>query len=402
MSDVRYIKFHENPETIGKTTDFLAYLNKVKKNIDSFYLDKCKNLAGEKQLLYFKPLSDIEKSFLEETSGSDFDTMKKYGAIPKRYFSSMIENILMGDYEILPIEKEYDSSILKVKIGGIPYGGLDGLLVLLDCMGHNILSYAIGNEAKFTGIHWDWWNFPYNSADADNYQTKLNLFYKEKISAYIEYDAHHETLKVLSSPFCISFDEQYLNSRPKIMFVGKETNTWKGHLDTSLDIGDSVKKLIDLHAKTQATYKKGKFLPKLRYLEKKLLLDCKGKIVWNNLMKMDHSIRPGYSKSSKDYSIELREFSKILFQYETKLLEPDVIIFGTSYRYDKLIKDYFPNEINTVADEVDEKRSLWKFRIGKTVCYRTWHPQSTRQESKHSVNYYYDYIVKDIREDIVH
>jgi len=42
---------------------------------------------------------------------------------------------------------------------------------------------------------------------------------------------------------------------------------------------------------------------------------------------------------------------------------------------------------------VIEKRSLWKFNVGTTTCFRTWHPSTIRYKAKKSKYEYYEDII---------
>ncbi len=74
------------------------------------------------------------------------------------------------------------------------------------------------------------------------------------------------------------------------------------------------------------------------------------------------------------------------------------MIFATSYTYDRLIKEFFHNKIQN--SEVIEPKSLWKFKVGNTVCYRTWHPSTIRYKAKKNKLEYYKDIIEDIKESL--
>ena len=119
-------------------------------------------------------------------------------------------------------------------------------------------------------------------------------------------------------------------------------------------------------------------------------------MLWSNLLKFDNAQSDTYSRNTKE-SKEVVAISKTIFKKELEILKPDYIIFATSYTYDKIIKAFFKDEIK--ESEIIEPKSLWKFKIGNTICYRTWHPSTIcYKAAKNKLEYYQD-IIKDIKMD---
>ena len=221
-----------------------------------------------------------------------------------------------------------------------------------------------------------------------------------------------EKLNEYSAPFLLNIDDSYLNSKIKILFVGKETNRWWGRLKNFIDTNDSIDILqqrykaeffdSDVQSKNGniTKYKKESnwntpFFIEYKKVRKELLDNVPGSLVWSNLLKFDNAKSTSYSRNTKDDK-KVVEISKQIFKRELEILKPNYIIFATGYIYDKkVIKEFFKNEITD--SNVIEPKSLWKFKIGDITCYRTWHPSTRKYKAtKNKLDYYID-IINDIK-----
>lgn len=227
-------------------------------------------------------------------------------------------------------------------------------------------------------------------------QEKLNSFYVEKIQALRSAECFTAAeQKILSAPFLIQVTEQYFRAPVRILFVGQETKGWLEKLGQTLQREDSVSPLLERYSKQMKIPKwKSALLKKYRLLEQELGGGVRGSIVWSNLNKMDVDRGKRKTRNSRGYSKHLDAFSEKLFRYEVEVLKPDVMIFGCSYTHDAVIKRYFPlYETNPGG----EPYSLWKFTVGDTQCYRTWHPSTIRHRGKKSIKSYYQQIIEDVK-----
>jgi hypothetical protein len=222
-----------------------------------------------------------------------------------------------------------------------------------------------------------------------------------------------EKLNEYSAPFLLSIDDNYLNSKIKILFVGKETNKWWGRLknfietDNSIDIlqqryraeffgGEVQNKNGSITKYNKEPKWNNQFFIEYKKIRKELLDDLPGSLVWSNLLKFDNAKKTSYSRNTKDDK-KVVKISKQIFKRELEILKPDYIIFATSYTYDKIIKEFFKNEI--IESNVIEPKSLWKFKIGDITCYRTWHPATIKYKAvKNKLEYYID-IIDDIKSE---
>ena len=236
-------------------------------------------------------------------------------------------------------------------------------------------------------------------------QKKLNKLYKEELKK-----STIDTLKDkdnISAPLLLKVYKSYLDSNIKIMYVGKETNNWltrssipiekKGvvgvYKGTKLDL-DRLLTRYKKQMNTPSKWKANAFFKQYTNIQKQLLSENIGNIVWNNLFKMSYDRGKGYSKNALGHS-KLQEISKKIFLKELEILSPDVIVFVTGPSYDKVIKEYFKNEYETI--EIIIPRKLWKFKYKGITCYRTVHPDSIRFTKKDDRDNYYQMIINDIK-----
>ena len=136
------------------------------------------------------------------------------------------------------------------------------------------------------------------------------------------------------------------------------------------------------------------FFVEYKKARKELLNDTQGSLVWSNLLKFANTKRKTYSRNTKNNE-PVVQISKEIFKKELKILKPDYIIFAVSYTYDKVIKEFFEDEITD--SNVIEPKSLWKFKIGNTICYRTWHPSTIKYTAQKDKLEYYKDIITDIK-----
>ena len=213
----------------------------------------------------------------------------------------------------------------------------------------------------------------------------------------------------ISAPLLLNIYPSYLNSDIKIMYVGKETNNWLTHSSIPIHkrgiVGVynsatlDIPRLLNRYKKqieNPSSWKSNAFFRQYRNIQKQLLGEEIGNIIWNNLFKMSYDRGKGYSKTSLGH-LELQKISKKIFLKELEILSPDIIIFVTGPNYDKVIKDYFKDEYETV--EIIIPRKLWKFKYKGITCYRTVHPDSIRFTKKEARVDYYQMIINDIKKD---
>ncbi|EIF51368.1 hypothetical protein [Sulfurovum sp. AR] len=212
----------------------------------------------------------------------------------------------------------------------------------------------------------------------------------------------------ISAPHLLNINQNYLQADTRILFVGKETNKWWGKLEHFLEVENAIDILKDRYRvkffggevpksnniNELKSYKAEKystpFFTEYKKVSKALCNGMPGALVWSNLLKMDLERGKKYSRNSKS-NTQIVSISKKIFLEELEILKPDYIIFATSYTYDDIIKEFLGELIS--ESEVIEKRSLWKFKVGDTTCFRTWHPSTIRYKAKKSKFEYYQDII---------
>ncbi len=238
-------------------------------------------------------------------------------------------------------------------------------------------------------------------------QKKLNALYQKELKFHTI--TKFKKKSKLSAPLLLYIYQSYLDSPIKIMYVGKETNHWLTHTTSDDKKGlESVfkrgkldlERLLERYKKQMnnpSSWKNNAFFKQYRNIQKQLLgKEERGNIVWNNLFKMSYDRGKGYSKNALGHA-QLQEISKKIFLKELEILSPDIIIFVTGANYDKVIKDYFDKEYETI--EIIIPRKLWKFNYKGITCYRTVHPDSLRFTKKEDRVDYYQMIIDDIKKD---
>ena len=230
---------------------------------------------------------------------------------------------------------------------------------------------------------------------AKKMQQELDNIYCEFFSS--EKLQHFKNKEKLSAPFLISVSDHFIKQKKRILFIGKETAGWLGKLSNFIECEDSIEIMKQrysaeffggavkrLNDEKYMSYKpennwKNRFFVKYKEMRKELLNDKGDSLLWLNLLKMDSGDK-SYSKNTKDNE-EVVKLSKEIFLKEWEILKPDFAIFATGYKYDSIIKLFFGDAIAEDSNN-NQKRSLWKFKIGETQCFRTWHPQTIKYKPK--------------------
>ena len=177
----------------------------------------------------------------------------------------------------------------------------------------------------------------------------------------------------LSGVFLPDITEQYVQSKFKVMIIGQETKGWNGKaniINECSNIDDYIEDSLVNKYRKYLMKKPGRiaFLQFLQKVNKLLGNDQQGSVLWGNLFAFSYAKKSPVGKPNFDF---VNETSKQLLRKQIELLQPDAIIFTTGWRYDKYIKEFFP-EYET--ENVNPKK-LWKFNIGNIKCYRTSHPR---------------------------
>lgn len=227
-------------------------------------------------------------------------------------------------------------------------------------------------------------------------QEKLNAFYLKVLK---EVNFNDEQREQLSKPLLISVPQAYLDAPLRVMFIGKETNGWKGKLSGFDGSQNGIEQLLARYDKQMdepASY--GAFTRMHHHIAATLTDGRKESVLWNNLMKMDWYQGKTSGRNSLGHSEELHHLSRQMLKFEVELLQPHVMLFGSGPRYDSAIKATFPiqNSRRIVP------RALWAFESNGTLCYRMRHPQARVDKNKvfEPVEVYYNRALDEIKEKV--
>lgn len=195
----------------------------------------------------------------------------------------------------------------------------------------------------------------------------------------------------LSMPHLISVSQEYLDSPLRVVFVGKETNGWLGHLNFGhyASTPDVIARLLARYdEQMNEPNAKGAFSATHLRISEELAGGRKQAVMWSNMLKMDWAQGKTDSRTSIRHSVELRDLSARLLRIEMSLLKPHVILFGTGPSYDSLIKATFGEYL--VESNVVVPRALWTFKVGDAFCCRMRHPQARPTKTFMSSSHYFN------------
>ncbi len=187
-----------------------------------------------------------------------------------------------------------------------------------------------------------------------------------------------EEKKNLSLPILMQVFPDYFQAKHKILFVGKETYKWYGNMLESEKL--NVEYLMNKYQKFEfARTHHGKNSPFWRFLPllyKKLnSASPRNGFMWTNFSKVD--------QSKTTPTIQIQEKSIIGFQLlkeEIRILNPDIVIFLTSWKYDNMIRQVFEN----TDFKIIEPRYLSQLdhKSFPELTFRTYHPTYLNQSKQ--------------------
>lgn len=190
--------------------------------------------------------------------------------------------------------------------------------------------------------------------------------------------------------------EEYWESSPKVMLVGRETAGWNTNnckntmrrvikANETGAIGDIVteaagryQKHLELRSDGSLVKKSGsRFKQYFFRLARELNVNPKG-LMYGNLFACDYNRKTPKDRPEHELA-EVVSMSNQLLAAQIKHLKPDFIIFAAGYNgidpvIRSLFNDHFGGYENT-APIVPKK--LWEFRAGGSTCFRIAHPRAT-------------------------
>ncbi|MEZ4935826.1 MAG: hypothetical protein R2788_27280 [Saprospiraceae bacterium] len=206
---------------------------------------------------------------------------------------------------------------------------------------------------------------------------QLQELYLKKINGINNLDFEGEDLDGPLLMHC--WEKEYISSEYKILFVGRESNGWLGHLTTN--IHESLYRYCDFELCNNGNYTR--FWQYIYDFKNILMPQTIGKrnFMWTNLSKF--STENGKAISKKNYELLVNKFN--VFQREIEILKPDIIIFFTGNKWDHKIKNHFIDEISfeIVNKKIDKSELVQvKSRLLPIHTYRVNHPITLSIEKK--------------------
>lgn len=207
-------------------------------------------------------------------------------------------------------------------------------------------------------------------------------------------------------------EEWYTKADVKLMFFGKETNSWEKNEDVGDTMGTYERFLEDKYVVTD---KGGFFSQGSNFFKvginrmmagiEDILLDYPGKrasMIWNNISKLSAiSTRGGSPVNSLIHDLERKYFHVI--PKEIEILQPEILIFYTGPGENNYYR-YITQEDNfTMTEEPKplagfDKRDVVKLSFKEVkLAYKTWHPVRMKKELREQI---YQAILTDIKENI--
>jgi hypothetical protein len=223
------------------------------------------------------------------------------------------------------------------------------------------------------------------------YEKYLSLIKNTDKNEIANYDNH-------SLPLFMSVAQEYLDSTTKILFVGKETYYWHDLLSNIN--GYSVEKIRGKYGFDQMKWN----TPFWRFVKNtceglNILCDTnidKGKskygFMWTNISKMDANKKsPALLKSNYQF------YGLNLLEKEIKILNPDIVIFLTSYYYDQLIDLAIPGIFKCYVKAYEDiPLYLAKANFDNRIFYRSYHPRFLNSSNaKYKIKGVVDLLTRD-------
>lgn len=222
----------------------------------------------------------------------------------------------------------------------------------------------------------------------------------ERILAGLDSEAFDLASDKYSGVFLPVPFEEYWESSPKVMLVGRETAGWNNN--TGKKIKNTIRHVIDAnnagttgeiieeavkryrnHLKYRAdgsvVRKSGSRFKQYYFrLARELKINPRA-LIYANLFAWDYNKKSPKERPEMEFS-EVASISNQLLAAQIKHLKPDFIIFAAGYNgidpvIRSLFNDHFGGYENT-APIVPKK--LWEFRAGGSTCFRIAHPRATQ------------------------
>ena len=162
----------------------------------------------------------------------------------------------------------------------------------------------------------------------------------------------------------------------RLMIVGMETRAWNGSFKQihDGDLRGYIEQSMQKHEKYQVMPPGRSCFGRFHQYAAEKLGCSRKEIGWGNLFAVAYK-KSSPKKDSKSFAA-VQELSMQLLREQLRVVRPQSILFVTGWRYDVDLKRSLDGLID--RSSVLEKKALWEFYLGDTLCYRTSHPRNIR------------------------
>lgn len=223
---------------------------------------------------------------------------------------------------------------------------------------------------------------------------QLKDLYENEAKRLLEKKSLPDNIDGINLMYC--WENEYLNSQIKMLFIGREPNGWMG--DLNLNVTDCINRYKEF-----GLCENGKYTTFWQYVyEIKNILMPKTigqkNFLWTNVSK--------FSKADEGTAIDLNDFKFFyenfnVLERELEITKPDVIIFLTDNSWDEKIQFQISETINflKVDNEID-KLELARLTSNPFPyhTYRVAHPITLQTQNKW---HYIERIIEEIKSDRV-
>lgn len=221
---------------------------------------------------------------------------------------------------------------------------------------------------------------------------KLKNLYEEEAKLLLQEDLPSD-IDGTNLMYC--WEDEYLDSRIKMLFLGRESNGWMG--DLNLNVHDCVKRYKDFEL-----CEKGRYTTFWQYIyeTKNILMPetiGQKNFLWSNVSKF--SKLNGKAISEENFRFLTKKFN--VLEKEITITKPDVIIFLTGYKWDFKIEYQIENNIryHQLEDTINTSQLARLSSVSLPYhTYRVPHP-ITMQLNKKWI--YMEKIIDRIKSDFI-
>jgi hypothetical protein len=225
-----------------------------------------------------------------------------------------------------------------------------------------------------------------------NINNQLIELYKKETSRLLKNKVFPDNIDGPNLMYC--WEDEYLNSKYKMLFFGREPNGWMG--DLHLVVTDCINRYKEF-----ALCEKGKYTTFWQYVydTKNILMPDtieQKNFLWSNVSKFCKAVE-GQALELNDFKFFCDNFN--MLEKEIEITNPDVIIFFTDQNWDDKIQYQISDKIKfiSVNDNVETSEMV---RLSANIfpyhTYRVAHPITLQTQKKWN---YMEQIIEKIKSE---